>query len=110
MIEQAKLRPSLDVISTSINVSNDHDMVIYSGKNMLKNMILSVLQVNTKSLNTSEYPSGPIAKLFKRKILIENKILFPTDIFNGEDLIFNCHVLLHSKKVQLLKNQVYEYI
>ncbi|WP_269903197.1 glycosyltransferase family 2 protein [Lactiplantibacillus plantarum] len=110
MIEQAKLRPSLDVISTSINVSNDHDMVIYSGKNMLKNMILSVLQVNTKSLKTSEYPSGPCAKLFKRKILIENKILFPTDIFNGEDLIFNCHVLLHSKEVQLLKNKVYEYI
>ncbi|ATF41864.1 glycosyltransferase family 2 protein [Weissella paramesenteroides] len=109
MIQQVLLHPELDIVSTSINVSEEHNMKIYNKQYEIENIILSNLQINTEMFKADEYPSGPCAKFFKRRLLFDNKILFPTNVFNGEDLIFNCYALLHCKNVQLLQGKVYKY-
>lgn len=42
------------------------------------------------ALNTSFLLYGPVAKLYIRRILIENSVEFPEKLSYGEDLVFNC--------------------
>lgn len=109
LINAVKRFPEVDVFSASINVNVSHSYLKYDSKKSQNCAILSVLQINNDIFKSNEYPAGPYGKIIKRSVLTQNHILFPTDIFNGEDLIFNCYVLLNSKSFFLLKDNIYKY-
>lgn len=48
-------------------------------------------------------------KIFNLKIIKDNNIVFPTNIKMGEDLAFNAHYSLFTRKVQCIGNVFYNY-
>lgn len=99
-----------DIISASVKVNQKHAGNVYYQKTVKNDLLLNSLKISTNEFVFNEYPTGPIGKLFYRQTLIDNDLCFPVDVFNGEDLIFNCHVLLNSKKVVLMSGHIYTYI
>ncbi len=54
--------------------------------------------------------SGPVCKLYDRKIIIENGIFFPTDISLGEDLSFNFEYLDNTNgSIAIINSVLYYY-
>ena len=49
------------------------------------------------------------AKLFTRKILIENNLLFQEKLPSGEDHLFVFQYLLHTEKISFIDDSVYRY-
>ena len=58
---------------------------------------------------TSEFFCFPWNKLYRRSLLVENKILFPEDISMREDEIFSYRYLPYVKKVVLISDILIEY-
>ena len=52
---------------------------------------------------------GPVCKLYKREIIINNNILFPENCSYGEDLLFNFHYLEHVNKISNVSAIDYYY-
>lgn len=53
--------------------------------------------------------SAPWCKLFKRKIVTENNVIFPADMSLGEDMIFNFTYLDYVKKFKVINKPLYNY-
>lgn len=49
-------------------------------------------------------------KIFKRELIINNNILFAEDVSYGEDSLFLCMVLPHSRRVTTLPEVCYHYV
>ena len=62
-----------------------------------------------KCILIDNYLWGPCAKFIKRMFLIDNDILFEEGIINGEDAIFNLHMLLNSPNVIYVSQSTYNY-
>lgn len=60
-------------------------------------------------LNTSKFKLASWNYIFRRKLLIENQILFPIGIICGEDQNFNLKALCCTSKVQAFALQIYYY-
>lgn len=60
-------------------------------------------------LNKSFFLYGPVNKLYKRNLIVSEKIKFPEDTSYGEDLLFNFAYLRHCKKLVYRKQPVYYY-
>jgi hypothetical protein len=55
--------------------------------------------------------SGPVCKLYNRKVIIDNKLMFPEDISLGEDLIFNYNYLdCTNGKIIVINKCMYNYV
>lgn len=109
LIYYAIKNPNLDVISASINVKEKHSKKIFEQQKINK-ILLSTLHADIDEFDSVEYPMGPYGKFFLRKMLMANNIVFPEDMFNGEDMVFNWNVLLHCQKLLLIEEQIYTYI
>lgn len=55
------------------------------------------------------YLSSPFSKLFKKQMLIDNKILFDDDIMYGEDMIFVLKMTSHSNRIKIAFENIYLY-
>ena len=53
--------------------------------------------------------AGPCCKLFRKNFLIDNEILFRTDIINGEDMLFNVECVLKLKTYKIINESIYMY-
>ncbi|OUO94594.1 glycosyltransferase family 2 protein [Cloacibacillus sp. An23] len=53
--------------------------------------------------------AGPWAKLYKKSLLIDNKILFPQHIYLGEDRLFNLYVIYNAQIVVFINKFIYHY-
>lgn len=53
--------------------------------------------------------SSAANKMYSRKVIVENNISFPTDIANGEDLIFNLSYAEHMKEFKIINEALYNY-
>lgn len=104
-----------DYLQKLINVSKDVDMVICGMKLINKESIntskiflegkktLNILHVEEVFEKLRLYTlSGPICKLFKRSVIKENLLLFPTDMKLGEDSVFVYSYLQHIDKLYIL--------
>ncbi len=104
-----------DYLQKLINASKDVNLVLCGMKLINKeNITLSKIfidEVNPiKTLQVEEIfeklrlytLSGPICKLFKRSVIEENKLMFPTDMKLGEDSIFVYSYLQHIDKLYIL--------
>ncbi|MBC2871085.1 glycosyltransferase [Acetanaerobacterium sp. MSJ-12] len=49
-------------------------------------------------------------KIYKKEVIENYNILFQTDIYNGEDLIFNLSYFAHIQKVVVLDQALYHYV
>ena len=61
-------------------------------------------------LEDGELLNVDVAKVFKRRSLLDNKILFDERLRAGEDLKFNCEYFRHIKNGMLLSYSGYHYI
>lgn len=94
-----------DIINISKKVSKKHNNFLETNP---RSIIPSVFEYSNE-YRIGEYNPGPVSKFYLRKFLINNKIMFPISIQNGEDGIFNSECLLHAKKVYFLKDSFYKY-
>jgi glycosyltransferase involved in cell wall biosynthesis len=72
------------------------------GKNNITQYVLN-------SLLTKNLLYGPCCKLFRRKIVVNNKIKFPASVKYGEDTIFVLEYLSHSKNLANVNASFYKY-
>lgn len=69
-----------------------------------------------KIINQNEYfkhknrIANPINKIFRKKIILENKIFFPVNTHYSEDLVFCFKALLSTKKIDSISKSLYNYI
>lgn len=62
-----------------------------------------------KSLLTKNLLYGPCCKLFRRSIVVKNKIQFPEDVKYGEDTIFVLNYLRHANSITSIQQSLYSY-
>lgn len=66
----------------------------------------SIMSLHEKWLDT-----GPVCKLYSRKIIYDNSLRFPEDISLGEDLVFNYDYLdCTDGKIMILNKCLYNYV
>lgn len=53
--------------------------------------------------------SSAANKMYSRKVIVENNISFPTDVANGEDLIFNLLYAEYIKEFKIVNQLLYNY-
>lgn len=91
-------------------LNSDNKEILYFGNgysnDYSKNeIILNILGIK----NDLKYLSGPFSKIFKRKLIVDNDIVFEKDIINGEDMLFNLECLLVSKNISFYDYSFYKY-
>ncbi|WP_283588595.1 glycosyltransferase family A protein [Limosilactobacillus viscerum] len=106
-IVKIAIREEIDVISMEENVSVKHDNKIFYKKNDNLKIAFSMFGGRKFGISAKEYGAGPVRKLFRRKLLVDNNIHFPIGIRWWEDGLFNLKVLCYSNKIQLLKKNMY---
>jgi len=109
MITSAYRKSEPDIISCSRFVSETNDQRLICSENDRNKLLLSNLYVSNDEFSGEEYISGPVSKLYKRSFLKQHQIEFPQAIDNGEDLIFNCHAIIHSQQILLINGLAYYY-
>ncbi len=79
----------------------------FSGESK-KELFKSIFNDNIKSL---KYPhiSTCSAKLIRKSIIIENNILYDTDLKYYEDAIFNIEIICLSEIVKIIDEKIYKY-
>lgn len=116
---------SLNLISTFLNNISNNDLFIYGynevnedGNKCVENIILDK---NATMTNDSKYILSMIFenksvrgygwnKIFKRKIIEENKLKFDNSITYVEDLLFTIEYINKCEKVLFSKEQLYNYV
>ncbi|MCG0823235.1 glycosyltransferase family 2 protein [Lactiplantibacillus plantarum] len=96
-----------DLVNVSKNISFKHNRKVYY-KDSVPFLIKALIGISNTFCEAEIIPA-PWAKFYKRQLLVENQILFPIEIQNGEDLIFNCNVLQKVNTVYMFKNNFYLY-
>lgn len=69
----------------------------------------SIVNYVLKSLLTKNLLYGPYCKLFRRAIIIDNKVMFPEDVNYGEDTIFVLNYLRHAANLAVIGRSLYRY-
>lgn len=70
----------------------------------------NVNKKNFLELNSLFLLYGPVNKLYKKYIILENNIMFPEDTSYGEDLLFNLEYLKKCKTVSYREQPYYYYV
>ena len=61
------------------------------------------------ALNTLQLFNVPWNKVFKRKVIINSKLQYPTDLSLGEDLLFNLSYMKACKQIKVIPDILYRY-
>lgn len=69
----------------------------------------NIISYTLNSLLTKNLMYGPCCKLFRREIVVNNKLEFPVDVKYGEDTIFVLSYLSKVKKIQITSKLLYTY-
>ena len=72
------------------------------GRSLIVNYVL-------KSLLTKNLLYGPYCKLFRRAVVIDNKVAFPEDVNYGEDTIFVLNYLCCATNFAVIGQSLYRY-
>ena len=86
-----------------IYLSSTYNSGRYSKEDLLYSLVGSSKTLLLKHIKS------PCSKLYKRQFIIENGILFNSEIINGEDLLFNLDVLHYCKKFSFISESIYSY-
>lgn len=117
-----RMKPTL--LQTCISKIQDADLLIFSFERFgcrTDKMILSEVQLQCanechdylyelkEDCSTSEFFCFPWNKLYKRDLLVDNRIQFPTDISLREDEIFSYRYLPHVHSLVAISDILIEY-
>lgn len=69
----------------------------------------SIVNYVLRSLLTKNLLYGPCCKLFRRAIIIDNKVMFPEDVSYGEDTIFVLSYLRYAANFAVIEQSLYRY-
>lgn len=70
-------------------------------------LINSMIGISNKYNNN--YLTAPWSKVFRKDIIVNNKLKFNKEIIHGEDLLFNIEFLLTSNKCKIINDSFYMY-
>ena len=73
----------------------------------IKNQLYKTLYHNCFS--DIQYTEGPVAKIYKKELIVKNHILFDSDLRYGEDSLFNIECYYYANSVALSNRYVYLY-
>ena len=71
-----------------------------------KELFISLIMNNN---NNYQYISTPWSKIYKKELLLKNKIKFISEIINGEDQIFNANCIVKSERISMCSDNFYNY-
>lgn len=100
-----KITQNVDLIMCGLILNGRHitaDEITVEGKTNIRNYTL-------RSLLSTNLLYGPYCKLFRRTLIADNQIRFPTDVDYGEDTIFNLHYLQLTNTISVLDGALYTY-
>lgn len=112
---------AVELLIDTISDKQDIDFIassyfdIYSDETKrIKRIVQNDTEVLAPELNsyyTNHYLlfTTPWAKLYKKKLIVNNNLRFDETVKYGEDLIFNMHYLKHTKHIMLLSSPIYNY-
>lgn len=60
--------------------------------------------------NVNNRIANPYNKIFRKKLILDNKITFPSNTHNGEDLVFCFKAYLSTNKISHISKSFYNYI
>lgn len=100
-----KEKNNSDVIICGITYIN-----LLNNQNNQKNISIPKVKNKFDYFSSKNRIANPINKIFNRKLILKNKIIFPVDTQNCEDLVFCFKVLLLTKKVSGVSKSFYNYI
>ena len=89
-------------------MSENYDIIYFSKYNLKSNkndLLKYIVGYNKENICIA----GPCSKIFRRKFIEKNKILFNEKIINGEDMLFNIEALSKAKKIRSLNEPIYLY-
>lgn len=102
-----------DIIISRVNVHNNDKCYQNSCSNNENHYILNkdelIESIFINEENKYTCVDTPWAKLYKRSFLVENKITFNEDLFNGEDGLFNFIAYYKANKIYFTKEITYNY-
>lgn len=93
-------------INVKMNIDN-----YYLNKNQIKYEVILPLIENEQYNGYHEEASfrGPVARLFKHDILINNNVRFKKDLSIGEDFIFNIEYMKYIETLTISEEYMYHY-
>lgn len=97
---------SADIISFSQNCKKSRMMTTNSDK---LSLIESLFGFNQSTPNFPAFYGGSVSKLFKRELLLENRVLFDENLANSEDVLFNMQAILLARKIMVEHRGIYCY-
>lgn len=88
--------------------NNDFDIIYFNSKvkEKEKKEILKYIVGNNKE---NICIGGPISKLYRKKLLVDNNVFFIEDLINGEDILFNINALSYAKTFTFINYTFYKY-
>lgn len=90
------------------HVQENYDVIYFSKYNLESNkndLLKYLVGYNKESICIA----GPYSKIFKRRLIEKNEILFNDKIINGEDMLFNIEILSKADKVKSINESFYLY-
>lgn len=94
----------VDIIMFDINFERTY---IYDGEKI--DLIKGILGYGTLNKFNNISLFSVCSKAYNKKFLINNKIFFDKDIFNGEDMLFNINSSIKSRKIKFVNKSFYYY-
>lgn len=98
---------SAQIISINEKVSFSNNEEIYGNDIDKEKILISMLLGSDSEFLPSEYSMGPYKKLFDRRFLIQNNILFPENYNWWEDLLFNVKAIIRAKSIGFINLDYY---
>lgn len=103
-----------DILLNKSDISVGNLIKVYPKKNKeiglknLKKIDYSLKNYLEYSINKKNFTANVVNKLYKTKIIVENKILFKEKILY-EDFLFTVQYFIYCKKISVIKEAVYYY-
>lgn len=105
-------KESSDLVISGFNLYYENDTTKNSVKLLENQDVEKIINVGQQIAETemASLLSGPFAKVFRRKIINENKIFFDINFHFGEDAIFNHTFLQYITTLQIIDSVEYQYV
>ena len=109
-----------NLIYNLLNQNNDYDWILSGIYDYNENKLIKQIKYKDNSLNLNDINdfiifhsqpllTSPVAKLYKRDIIIKKQLKFNVDLSFGEDRDFNYRYAQHIDKIKLISSIGYYY-
>lgn len=100
------------IVTTQQNWLSNHKNYIYTSQQIINELLPKVIgysKEEIKSIGGKKEFAAVWQFIYKKDVLINNKIFFPKGVTLSEDKIFNSHFFCYAKKIININNIFYNY-